>query len=183
MPQIREDSQAPAAVVDHKRHTIHGIVGSGNRLHGQLADADGGPGFERPNVVDIAQVISCSDGLEGLSGDMDGQAKLPLEDAHAFDVIRVLVRNEHGIHRTDVDSLISQPLLGEVPRDAGIEQQPNAIGFHVDTVAVAAGLQGNDSHRCIVSAPVSNVVLMGCTVASVRSRGGPAEQKSTYNAS
>jgi len=62
----------------------------------------------------------------------------------------VVVGNKHGIDARYVPSVLSQPLLGPAAADPGVEQQPDAGRFRIDAVAIAAGLEGYDSHGRIL---------------------------------
>ena len=73
-----------------------------------------------------------------------------MENAHAPSMIRVVVRNQEGIDALDFPSMEGQPLLSLDATDPRIEEQSDAIRLDVNAVAVAAGLERDDSHRSIV---------------------------------
>ena len=105
-----------------------------------------------PEVFDLSQPIAACR-LVGLGGDVDRQAELAMENAHAAGVVNVVVGNQNGIDAGDVPAMSGQPLLGLAPADPGVEQQLDAAGFHIDAVAVAAGLERNDVHGPLYCEP------------------------------
>ena len=65
-------------------------------------------------------------------------------------MVHVVVGNQNSINAGYVSSMLSQPPLGLASTDPGVEEQLDTACFHVDAVAVAAGLEGDDVHGHIV---------------------------------
>ena len=62
----------------------------------------------------------------------------------------MVVGDQDGIDARHVPAMQGQPLLDLDAADPGVEQQLDAARLDVDAVAVAAGLEGDDLHGCIV---------------------------------
>jgi len=90
-------------------------------------------------------------GGDGLSGDVDRHAELPLINPHAAGVVAVIMRNHQGIDVADVETVGGESLFRLPPADPGVKQQTNTVRFHEDAVAVAAGLESDHSQSGIVT--------------------------------
>ena len=73
-----------------------------------------------------------------------------MEDPHAAGVVNMVVRNQNRIDGRYVPAVQFEPLLGLNSADPRVEQQLDTVRLDVDAVAVAAGLERNDSHGRIV---------------------------------
>jgi hypothetical protein len=58
----------------------------------------------------------------------------------------MIVGDQHGINVRYISSMSSKSLFGPSATDSSVEQQLDASGLHIDAVAVAAGLEGDDLH-------------------------------------
>ncbi len=64
-----------------------------------------------------------------------------------FDVV---VGDQHGIDGVCIPAMPGKPLLNLAAADPGVEEQLHAIGFDVDAISIAAGLERNEPHKKIV---------------------------------
>ena len=157
VPQIGQNAQAMPAVVHHENHAVHAVVGRRNRFDRHPVESQGFAGREGPEVFDRAEIVAACRPV-GFGGGEDRQAEFAMENAHAAGVIGVVVGNQHGVGVGDVSAMPSKPLLGADSAEPGVEQQFDAVGLDVDAVAVAAGLEGNDSHGSIVPRDARSVM-------------------------
>jgi hypothetical protein len=56
------------------------------------------------------------------------------------------VGDQNRIDSGNVPAMPSEPFTSRVPADPGIEKKPDAARFDATTVAMAAGLEGNELH-------------------------------------
>ena len=84
--------------------------------------------------------------VEGGAGGVDRHAELTVEDAGGTDVIGVVVGDDEAVYISNVCLMGAESRFGLFAADAGVEQEPDAVGFNVDAVAVGAGLKRDQLH-------------------------------------
>jgi len=74
-----------------------------------------------PKVVNLPQVVAVG-GLISFGGNVDRQAELAVQNAHAACVVDMIVRNEDRIDGFHVPSMQGQPIADLDAANSGIEE-------------------------------------------------------------
>ncbi len=138
MPEVGQYPETLLSVGNHKNRTVLSIVRGREGPDRYFPEREGSPCKEKADIAQFPQVELRFSGTEGAGGDVERNPVFPLVYSRIADVIGMVVRDDHGAHRTDVPSEGSEPARCYGTADAGIEEQAHSVAFHIDAVAVAA---------------------------------------------
>lgn len=93
--------------------------------------------FKITNVKQSSQIKPTRCLIVGSAGHVDRQAIFSLVDPCTGDVI---VGDDHGMHGSDVATMLGHSFFSLFAIDARIKKKTNTAGFHLKSVAVGTGL-------------------------------------------
>ncbi len=148
--QVGEDAELLAFALDDEGDAVRRVVRGADGMHLNMAKDKCVAGFEVANIVQFPEFAPCR--RHRRSGNVNGQAKFPLQDAGALDVVGMVVRNDDAVHVANISAMLGHAPGGTRTAQTGVKQQTSAVGLDVDAIAIGAGLQGEGLHARIVSA-------------------------------
>ena len=164
--EVGEDSEALFSCGDDKGDAVGCVVGGGNGFDGETVKGEGVACREVAEVVHFAECATVVCGAEGFFGEVNGEAVFALVDAGTADMVAVVVGDDDCGDVPNVASVRGEALFGFDAADACVEEQGRAIGFNVDAVTCAAGLEGDGFHGGQYS------IFWSFLIKDVFSRGG-----------
>ena len=143
MSQIGEDAESPTGGFHDKSNSVGGVMRRRDRFNTYILDMKNLTGSKMANLVEGAEGTAILGSFVSRPGHIQREVIFALEDAGTSDMIRMIVRNDYGVDLPDIPPISRQPLFRVAPWNAGIEKKSHILGFNINTIAVAAGLEGN----------------------------------------
>jgi len=133
------DADADGARLDDEPHGIGRVVRHRERFHLQVAHGERRPALEHAPSQLLRPFIPAERLARG-GVDIEGNAVAPVEHPEPCRVIAMLMADADGADLRQVQAQLFQPPLGLPAAQAGIDQQPGAVGSDIRAVArTAAG--------------------------------------------
>ena len=107
-------------------------------MHDNILKRNAAAGGEKANFAHRTGLeVPLSRG-ECPAGQVDGQVKFPLKNAHRFGVVAVVVRDQQSIDFGNIATVPGESKLGLPSADSRVEEQSDFGRLDVETIAVTS---------------------------------------------
>ena len=110
--QVGHDPQPLPAGLDDEGRAVHAVMGSGDRVHEDLAELQLVVRTEVAHVLHLPERTPRRRGGERRRRHVDRETVFPLEHAGVADVVGMVVRDDHGVDGADVPAVGGKALRG-----------------------------------------------------------------------
>ncbi len=143
--EVGEEADVAVAVVEHEADGVVGVVGDGEAVDLEVAELEGGAGFEEAPGGAGGEF-----GLERFGGEavaVDGDVVAFGEDGEAAGVVAVFVGEEDGLHVGEGAAEGMEAGFDLAGAEAGVDEEAGVVGFEVGAVAAAAAAEDGESQH------------------------------------
>ena len=135
-PEIGEESQRSAAVVQDETDRFHGIVRNGKALDIDIANPEIAASDEQSPI--LRSSLFAAERLRGQAIAVDGRLEVFAPDIETAAVVTVLVGEEDPVDLQWITAARAQALESLLCTQATIDQQPGLRRFHQRAISGAA---------------------------------------------
>ncbi len=136
--EVGGDRHFDAFGAERKADGVGGVVGDGEAVDVDIADAKAGAGLEE---FEDGLEFTPGDGGGGEAAAIDGDAKFLRDGGEAADVVGMLVGNNDGRERFGGDVDGGEALEGFFAAQAGVDEDAGAFGSDQSRIAITGGCE------------------------------------------